>query len=365
MAVYKDKKKNTYYVKYRINGVSNTKRGFRTKSEAQAYEYKQKLGQVEESKHVRFDVVANEMLNYLKGSATYGSYQKAKRFVDEFIIPHISKKYIDAIDELDCLRFREYVAELDYSTAYKNDIIWIFKAIFGHAEKYYRLKDNPSKKIERFKKTSSEKLKIKDKEMNIWTVEEFEKFIKCVDNEMYKALFVTLYFTGMRKGELLALKWSDFRKDYISVNKSLTRKTENGAYEIKDPKNIFSFRNISLNRSLSEYLMKYKSNEMKIAGFNEDWFMFGRLEPVAENTLTRVKDRAVSKAGVKRITIHEFRHSHASNLIANGVNIVAVSKRLGHSDIQMTLNRYTHLLNKSDKELTDNLEKCSQNVLTV
>ena len=73
--------------------------------------------------------------------------------------------------------------------------------------------------------------------------------------------------------------------------------------------------------------------------------------------IERVKAKAIKESGVKRINIHDLRHSHASNLIASGVNIVAVSKRLGHSDINMTLKTYTHLMNKSEDELLKNLEK--------
>lgn len=143
----------------------------------------------------------------------------------------------------------------------------------------------------------------------------------------------------------------------------MTRKTDHMNYEIKEPKSISSIREINLNKSLNEYLLHFKEEEMKIKGFNNDWFIFGRKIPLAENTITRVKDRAIKKTGVKRIRLHDFRHSHASNLIANGVNIVVVSKRLGHSDINMTLSKYTHLLQKSDDELTENIERCSQNVL--
>ncbi|MBQ6492530.1 MAG: site-specific integrase [Erysipelotrichaceae bacterium] len=369
MAIYQDKKRKTYYVKYYLDGVSNTKRGFRTKKEAKEFEEGLRNGTITKIQNIRFKSLAYDFLSYFKSGVAYGTYQKAKRLIDAVIIPNLHNKCMGDISELDCLKLREFVGSQNYSTSYKNDILWIFKAIFRHAECFYRMKENPAKNIERFRKTTAEKLKRKDKETNIWTEDEFERFLNCVGQDMYKVLFLTLYYTGMRKGEILALKWSDFDGEFISVNKSLTRKTEKGSYEIKDPKNEYSYRDISLNRSLAEYLMEYKGKEMKCIGFKESWYMFGRSKPIAENTLTRVKDRAAKEAGVKRITIHEFRHSHASNLIANGVNIVAVSRRLGHSDINMTLSRYTHLLKKSDKELTDNLEKMfskySQNILTV
>ena len=90
---------------------------------------------------------------------------------------------------------------------------------------------------------------------------------------------------------------------------------------------------------------------------------FGRLKPLPQTSIDRVKDNAIKEAKVPRIRIHDFRHSHASNLIANGVNIVAVSKRLGHSDINMTLKIYTHLIQKSDDELVNFINDSSQILL--
>ena len=85
--------------------------------------------------------------------------------------------------------------------------------------------------------------------------------------------------------------------------------------------------------------------------FSDSWFIFGGDSPLAENSITRHKDKAVKLSGVRRIRLHDFRHSHASNLIADGVNIVAVSKRLGHKDISITLNTYNHLFEKNNEEL--------------
>ena len=91
--------------------------------------------------------------------------------------------------------------------------------------------------------------------------------------------------------------------------------------------------------------------------------MFGRDKPVSRTQITRVKDKAVDLSCVKPITIHQFRHSHASILINGGMNIVAVSRRLGHSDVEMTLKVYTHLFKNKDTEIIDFLEKSSPNLL--
>ena len=206
-------------------------------------------------------------------------------------------------------------------------------------------------------------MKSKDKEMSVWTNDEFNQFIVCVTQEKYKALFITLYYTGLRLGEAMALSWKDLKDHKLVINKSMAKISENGSYEIKDTKNVSSIREVSINNLIYLYLLTSKKEQMKQEGFTSSWFIFGRSKPLSRTRITHAKDLAVKRSGVKRITIHDFRHSHASNLINEGINIVAVSRRLGHSDVSMTLKVYTHLFKKNDDILVDYLEKSSQNLL--
>lgn len=118
-----------------------------------------------------------------------------------------------------------------------------------------------------------------------------------------------------------------------------------------------SIRDISLGNELSIYLLNFKRQESLVSGFNDNWFILGRNKPLPQTSIDRIKNQAIKISGVKKIKIHDFRHSHASYLIANGMNIVAVSKRLGHSDVNMTLKVYTHLFKKNDDEITEFLDK--------
>lgn len=363
MAVYRDKKRNSYFAQFRVNGHRVTKRGFATRAEAQAFEYKAKFEENDVTR-IKFQDLVKEYRELYKSKVQYGTFARTGIFFEHYIFPHFPNKYINEITEMDCLKFWYYLRDLEKSSRYRNDILGTFKSVFKHARTFHKLRYNPSEALERFPKSREEKLKKKKRDMNIWTDAEFQQFISCVDNEVYKALFLTLFYTGMRKGEILALTWEDLLDHKINVDKALTRKTDlENSYEIKEPKNVYSIREISLTDSLYEYLLDFKASQALQPGFSEEWFMFGGPVPVAENTLTRAKDTACLKAGVKRIHIHDFRHSHASNLIANGVNIVAVSKRLGHSDIAMTLSIYTHLLEKNDDELITSLENASKNVV--
>ncbi len=362
MPIYRYEKgnKTAYYVKYK----NVTKRGFETKAEAKQFEAKLRLEENNRSNYkIRFHDVAKEWLENNKLNISYGTYQKKNSALKMYVIPLTDNCYISKITEKDCTSFQQKISQLDLSTTHKNYILSQYKSIFQYCEKYYKLKENPSNVIIKFKKTYKDSLKRKNQELNIWDIETFNRFISFINNEKYKIFFILLYFTGMRLGEALALQWEDLKGTTLSINKSVTPKTNKGSFEIKLPKNLSSVREIDIGQNLANILMEYKETEMKIKGFKEDWFIFGRVVPLSRTTLERIKNKAIEKAGVRKIRLHDFRHSHASNLIADGINIVAVSRRLGHSDVNMTLKVYTHLIKKKEDEIIDYLNKSSQVLL--
>ena len=166
---------------------------------------------------------------------------------ETFILPNFQFDDIFQITELDCLKLRDSIGKLEYSTVYKNTIICIFKQIMKTAHKFYKLNPDPSYVVDRFRKTRQEKVEQRNRDINIWTIEVFSKFIIKVKDRKYKLFFSVLYFTGLRLGEALALKWSDRHDEIISVNKSITRKTDKGSFEIKEPKTTSSVRAIRIN----------------------------------------------------------------------------------------------------------------------
>ena len=360
MSVHKDKKRNTWYVKFN----NKTKRGFTTKKDAVDFEAQLKLGielpDKESDKDILFVVVANDYVDSKKKDLAYSSYVGCKEKVEKYIIPNIENKNILEYTKLDCKNFRDYLFGLDLSTRFKNTIMNHLKGIFLFAQKYYGLMENPSLVLSPFKASFDEKMKQKSKEMSVWTNDDFNKFIACVSQEKYKALFITLFYTGLRLGEAMALTWKDLVGKKLVINKSMTKISENGSYEIKDTKNVSSNRDVSINNLLYLYLKTQQSEQMKLPNYSSSWFIFGGERPLSRTRITNAKDVAVKHSGVKRITIHDLRHSHASNLINEGINIVAVSRRLGHSDVSMTLKVYTHLFQKNDDILVDYLESSAQ-----
>ena len=112
---------------------------------------------------------------------------------------------------------------------------------------------------------------------------------------------------------------------------------------------------------LPDHLNKLKEYYKNIIDFNEDWYVFGGIKPITPTTIGRRKDEYCVKAGIKKIRIHDLRHSHASLLLSNGVPITVISKRLGHSTIQMTLNTYAHLIPEDEDKAINMLNSLKSN----
>ena len=146
---------------------------------------------------------------------------------------------------------------------------------------------------------------------------------------LYNTLFEFLYFTGVRKGELLALNWNDLNKRYIYINKTITKELFDGERLITDPKTKTSVRTIKLDLKTYIKLLKLKKYYIKNdKSFNNNYFMFGGSKPIATTTLDRKKNYYFDKANVKRVRIHDFRHSHATLLYKSKCDIKLIQQSI-------------------------------------
>ena len=185
------------------------------------------------------------------------------------------------------------------------------------------------------------------KEMLFFTYDEFKKFISVENDILYKTMFETLYYCGLRRGELRGLTWKDidFDNQYLSVNKNVvaTRGDEGKSYMVTTPKTKSSIRNIPIPKVLLDDLKLLYEVSKRHYGFNDNWYLFGDTEPITNGKLRCRKNKNCKLAEVKQIRIHDFRHSCASLLINSSATINVVAKYLGHTKIDETLNTYSHM----------------------
>ena len=238
------------------------------------------------------------------------------------------------------------------ATITKNKIIQLLKRVIEYSNKYYNTSDMLLKFIEPFKDINEMK-----KEMDFFTLDEYKQFDSVIDDFKYHVLFEMLYYLGIRQGELQALTWNDinFNKKEVKITKTLTTKIKGERYTVSSPKTKNSTRTLPIPEHILNDLIEYKNQMKQYTDFTNKWFVFGCGLPLPESTLQKRKNIYCDKAELRHIRIHDFRHSCASLLIHQGANITLVSKYLGHSNITITLNTYTHLYKNELVNIADKL----------
>ena len=268
-----------------------------------------------------------------------------KYAINNHIIPFWKNKNIFDITINDYLDWIQYIENKGNSNAFNKRIISYFKSLYNYLSLQFDIRNIPKDVGHIITKydVRTESLQ------NIWTISEYKKFIKSVDDTIYHVLFNILFFTGIRKGEALALTFEDvdFKNNTITINKTISKEHINGKRLIIPPKTKKSNRTIFLNKKIIKKIHKLKKEYLNKYGYyNNKFFIFGGIKPIPCTTLDRKKNYYCDKAKVKRIRIHDFRHSHATILHNYGVKPKVIQERLGHSSISTTLDTYVHLNTK-------------------
>ncbi len=352
MPAYKDVKKGTWYVKFSYKDWTGTprwttKRGFSTKREALQYESEYKL-------HIAGDV--NMSFSEFVKVYRENQYPRIRvstqatkdLIIDKKLIPYFGKKKVAEITVMDIIKWQnEMMAATNpqtmkpYTTTYLRTIHNQLKAIMNFAARFYNLKENPVEKAGNIGTIYSE-------EMNFWTLDEYKTFSETIkDNPMAYHCFEILYWTGIREGELLALSRDDFDLDAKTISITKTYQVVKGKEFIGPPKTGRGRRIVQMPYSLAKELQDY---------FDMHCESTGRLFPITKNNLYYVMKKGCRNSGVKRIRVHDLRHSHISLLISMGFTPVDIAKRVGHENITITL-RYAHMFPNVQINMANVLEK--------
>ncbi|AOC55405.1 tyrosine-type recombinase/integrase [Bacillus pumilus] len=352
MPVYKDKKTNTYYFAKRITLSDGTKkqvkrRGFKKKKDAQEAEAELLLGYNDEKvAEITFQEAAQSYFDWYQARRKKSSIQVIKNIIFNHLIHEFGHMEIKKISPRHVMLYQNKIIN-KYAPDFLKKIHSTLSAVFNFSAKYHGTENNPAKVVGNFEVTVNKRL-------NYWELEEFKTFISVVDDPLYKAFFSTLYFSGARKGELLALTWADvnFEENYIDINKTEYNR------EITPPKTAASIRIILMPNQVMDLLKGIKNDAEKIAPVKNDYRVFGTFyDSIATSTIDRRYSKYLKESNVRKIVIHEFRHSHASYLINKNCNPLVLANRLGHSDVAETLNTYSHLYPSKQKEVVAFMEE--------
>lgn len=338
-----------YYTDWTGKRKKKRKRGFARKSDALEWE-REFLRQQQADMNMKLsafvDLYFSDMKPRLRASTIAG-----KRFIfDKLIVPYFGERPIQSITAADVRQWqaellnKEYKPGKQYTPTYLKTVNNQLTALFNYACRYYGLKENPCHKAGSMGKKHAE-------EMQFWTLEEYQKFREAIKNKpnSYTA-FEMLYYTGMRIGELMALTPSDFDFNAATVSISKTYTRLHGEDIITPPKTPKSKRIVSVPLFLCDEVKGYLAT---LYGLKDNERMF----PFTKYFLEHEIRRGCKESGVKRIRLHDLRHSHASLLIEQGFSPLLIADRLGHENVETTLNTYSHLWPHKQAEVAARLEE--------
>ena len=346
---YKDEHTGLWYCKFVYVDWTGKKRqkkkmGFRLQKEAKEYERKF-LSSAKASCDMRFSEFLGFYMEDCKARLKPTTYANKEFLINSHVLPFFGDMRLDQITAATIRKWQTTLisSPAHYSETYLKTIHNQVSAIFNYACRFYHLQDNPARQCGSMGKKNADG-------MLFWTVDEFKKFIAAISDKPTTALvFRLLFWTGMRSGELLALNLTDFNfeENTVSISKNYARHKNEDL--ILDPKTPKSKRVITLPPSLSAAIEDY-SNRLV------DYEPTERLFTLTKNHLRREMDRGCRLSGVKRIRIHDLRHSHASLLIELGFSPLLISERLGHENIETTLETYSHLYPNKQEQVSEKLE---------
>ncbi len=294
-----------------------------------------------------FENIYKEFLKYAeKRHKKQGFYTLTHDF-KLHILPYFKEMDIRDIRRVDILNWQDYILEKKFSSSFNTKLQYELSSFLKFCCEKDFLEKNVVLEVERFKDKCEKTLH------NVYTLKEFRKFRRGLNNNIYKQFFNFQFFCGTRCGEALALKFSDIKGLQIDITKNLQRR---GPREIDTPKNKSSIRTIKI--SILTYLRLLKLNihyNLKF-GDGDDYFVFGGPKPLAPTTIDRYKHNACLKTNMKEITVHEFRHSYITRQIHKNVPIDVVSRSVGHSKISTTVDIYLHEEKRPQSDLLSGLD---------
>ena len=351
MPVFKNEDNKTYYVMLRYTDwkgerKQKCKRGFPTSTKAKEWE-REFLQQKQADVDMPFDSFVELYTKDIQPRLKENTWITKESIIQKKILPYFAKRKLSEVTAKDIIDWQNEIRCIKdkngkpHSATYLKTIHNQLSAIFNHAVRYYDLRLNPAAK--------AGNMGIEErKEMLFWTKDEYLKFADAMmDKPLSYYAFEMLYWCGLRVGELLALtpKDFDFEKGSVSINKSFQRLK--GKDVITTPKTKKSNRVIKMPDFLCQEMKEYIKMLYGVKPTD-------RLFPISKQYLHHEMDRGAKGARVKRIRIHDLRHSHVSLLIDMGFSALAIADRVGHESIDITY-RYAHLFPSKQTEMATQL----------
>lgn len=352
MPAYRDKKTGLFYVQFYYRDARGarrhkTKKGFQTELEALLWEKNFKALK-DDAMDMTFADFCNVYEAEVRPRVRERTWLTKENIIQSKLIPFFGDMRMCDIRPVDIVRWQNSLTGSTrpdgdgFKPTYLRIINNQLNAIFNHAERYYNLEKNPVHKVDKMGSKEAG-------EMQFWTKDEYLRFSEAVmDKPLSFHAFELLYWTGIRCGELLALTPSDFMLDSSRLRINKSYQSLHGVDTVTDPKTPKSVRTIVMPAFLRDEMADFI--EMR-----DDVAPDERLFAVTKHFLAHEMERGCKASGVKRIRIHDIRHSHVSLLIEMGFSALAIAERMGHEAVDITY-RYAHLFPTKQDEMAAALD---------
>jgi len=295
--------------------------------------------------------------NYAKTNLRQSTYTNHEIAVRSRLIPSLGHH---ELDKLTPLRVTKYLAELQkegLSADYIKYLHSVLSKALNQAVKWQLVPKNIMEHVD--------PPRLIQKEIVTWTAEQANEFLSYAKDDKYYIAFVLAIYTGMRRGEILGLRWKDvdFEQSRISVQQTLYRPANSGII-FQEPKTKSAKRRIAIPQFVVKELKSHraKQNALRIqygAGYQDHDLVvcYDDGRPQDPRNLLRHYERIIKRSGLPYIRFHDLRHTHATMLLQLGEHPKVVSERLGHSRVGITMDVYSHVLPDMQKDAADNFEK--------
>ncbi|MBD5080245.1 MAG: site-specific integrase [Ruminococcaceae bacterium] len=284
------------------------------------------------------------------------------------VLPYFGECRLDKLTQKDLADWKIEISKQDLALRTKQNGYMAFRALLNYAVKMEYIPKNPLTVLGGFKDVTGLSENSTPEKFQYYTAEQFLKYIAAAKENCitvtdwgYYVFFNILFYCGLRKGEANALKWSDIRGNMMYIRRSIFQKAKGEDVETA-PKTASSSRDIQIPLPLMKILEEHKERQKQAAGelFSENLRVCGCERPLRDTSIENKNKAFSSAADLPHIRIHDFRHSHASLLANEGINIQEVARRLGHSNVKMTLSTYSHLYPREEERAISVLNKIAE-----
>lgn len=346
MPQYKDETRGTWYCKFSYQDWTGKrrqklKRGFSTKREAAAWErsfLEKQQGSPEMTVQALYDLYKADLAIHVRQS----TYRTRISMMERHILPFWKDKKLNEISPADVRNWQSEIKKTDLGEHTQYAANCYLSGLFNFAMKYYKLPSNPCRMVKTVGKVRHS--------VNFWTIDEFKLFIPTVQDPFLRAAFLTLFYSGIRCGELLALTVKDFDPAEQTITVRGTFHRFNRQNQISAPKTENSNRTIPIPNFL---VLEIQGVIDKIYSPDPDERIFSTVTP---SRLYTAIQKGAEAASIKRIRVHDLRHSHVSHLINLGFQPLLIAERIGDT-VNMVNKIYGHLYPSQHKEVAARLEE--------